>query len=382
MVTFDHHETTRLVCTEAKSINARHTLFQSPIEKLLKYPTVNVTTELERVPNTAIHPDRSEVIKQMESFVAEKLEILERVRDLWQPSDLLPDLAEENWRERVQELRAAAKGLPDELLVVLVGDTVTEEALPSYMAVLNRQHGLLDTTGDAKNPWALWSRWWTAEENRHGDVLNKYLYLSGRVNMREMEISTQRLLRNGMNLMEGRDPYKMFVYTSFQERATKISHTNCGKLAEAAGDSVLRKICALIAADEGRHESGYKLFVKKIFELDPAEALLAFRDMMKLKIRMPARLMDGEGEPALFDPYFFTAQRIGVYTACDYAKILEHLVEYWDIAGIRGMTGEAAAAQEYLCKLSPRYMKIADRYQAQIKVRPKVKFSWIFDRVA
>jgi acyl-[acyl-carrier-protein] desaturase len=24
---------------------------------------------------------------------------------------------------------------------------------------------------------------WTSEENRHGDLLNKYLYLSGRVNM-------------------------------------------------------------------------------------------------------------------------------------------------------------------------------------------------------
>jgi acyl-[acyl-carrier-protein] desaturase len=25
------------------------------------------------------------------------------------------------------------------------------------------------------------------EENRHGDLLNKYLYLSGRVNMRELK---------------------------------------------------------------------------------------------------------------------------------------------------------------------------------------------------
>jgi acyl-[acyl-carrier-protein] desaturase len=33
--------------------------------------------------------------------------------------------------------------------------------------------------------WAQWVRQWTSEENRHGDLLNKYLYLSGRVNMRE-----------------------------------------------------------------------------------------------------------------------------------------------------------------------------------------------------
>lgn len=29
-----------------------------------------------------------------------------------------------------------------------------------------------------------WTRQWTSEENRHGDLMNKYIYLSGRVNMR------------------------------------------------------------------------------------------------------------------------------------------------------------------------------------------------------
>ena len=29
-----------------------------------------------------------------------------------------------------------------------------------------------------------WTRQWTAEENRHGDLMNKYCYLSGRVNMK------------------------------------------------------------------------------------------------------------------------------------------------------------------------------------------------------
>lgn len=326
--------------------------------------------------------DRTRVMGELEGLVAEKLDILRPARELWQPSDLLPDLAAEGWQERVAEIRAAAKDLSDELLVVLVGDTVTEEALPSYMAALNRQEGLLDDTGDSENPWARWSRWWTAEENRHGDVLNKFLYLSGRVKMREMEFSIHNLLRNGMNMMEARDPYKTFVYTSFQERATKISHTNCGRLAEGAGNPVLRKICASIAADEGRHESGYKSFMKRIFELDPAGALLAFSEMMKLKIRMPARLMDGEGEPSLFEAFSATAQRIGVYTALDYANILAHLVEYWGVADIQGMTGEAAAAQDELCGMAPRYMKLAERYQAHNKARPGMKISWIFDRVA
>jgi len=38
---------------------------------------------------------------------------------------------------------------------------------------------LQDETGASDDPWSKWTRQWTAEENRHGIVLNKYLYLSG-----------------------------------------------------------------------------------------------------------------------------------------------------------------------------------------------------------
>jgi acyl-[acyl-carrier-protein] desaturase len=37
----------------------------------------------------------------------------------------------------VLELRRGAQQLPNDYLVVLVGDMVTEEALPSYMNMLN-----------------------------------------------------------------------------------------------------------------------------------------------------------------------------------------------------------------------------------------------------
>lgn len=57
---------------------------------------------------------------------------------------------------------------------------ITEEALPSYHSMLNRLDEAGDRTGFDQGPWARWNRAWTAEENRHGDLLNKYLYLSGR----------------------------------------------------------------------------------------------------------------------------------------------------------------------------------------------------------
>lgn len=109
-------------------------------------------------------------------------------------------------------------------LVVLVGDTITEEALPTYMAMLNTLDGVRDETGAQQTAWGRWTRAWTAEENRHGDALNKYLYLTGRVNMKAMEVTVQKLIGTGMDPKTENNPYLGFIYTSFQERATWVSH--------------------------------------------------------------------------------------------------------------------------------------------------------------
>ena len=123
---------------------------------------------------------------------------------------------------------------------------------------------LQDTTGEDDHPFAVWTRGWTAEENRHGDILNRYLYLCGRVDMRAVETTIQRLIANGLSPGLENNPYLCFVYTSFQERATKISHGNTARLAKDHGDERLARICGLVAADEGRHEEAYKRIVDQI----------------------------------------------------------------------------------------------------------------------
>ena len=61
---------------------------------------------------------------------------------------------------------------------------VTEEALPNYAVSL--EHIARNLSGTDAAPWARWLRGWTAEENRHGDLLNAYLRLTGRVDMRRL----------------------------------------------------------------------------------------------------------------------------------------------------------------------------------------------------
>jgi acyl-[acyl-carrier-protein] desaturase len=274
-------------------------------------------------------------------------------------------------------LRESARALPDELLVVLVGDMVTEDALPSYHSWLNGLQGITDRTGTSDHPWAQWIRGWTAEEKRHGDLLSKYLYLSGRVDMRAVETTIQYLIRNGFNPETENDPYLGFVYTSFQESATKISHRNVSILVAKAGEASLRNICGVIAGDEARHETAYKLFMGKIFEMDPSGAVIAFAKMMRRKIVMPAKRMEDGQSRNLFDRFSMVAQKLGVYTSQDYASIIEDLVRTWNVPRLSGLTAEAAKAQDYVCGLAQRVQRIAERI-----VFPKTAgtFSWIYNR--
>ncbi len=314
----------------------------------------------------------AETIAGLEALAAEAVnEFLVDPKTCWQPTDFLPDMAQPDAMEQVALLRKRSDAIPDEVISSLVGNMITEEALPNYQSFFNLLKGVNEEGNMASaNGWVRWSRAWTSEENRHGDLLNKYLYLSGRADMKEVEITIQNLIANGFDAKSGQDPYQALIYTSFQERATKIAHVNTGKLADKAGDDVLSRICKTIAGDEARHEKAYKSFMSKIFELDPDGALLAFEKMMKNKITMPALLMDDAKEDSLFTRFSVITEKMGIYTTFDYANIITHLTERWKIAGITGLKDYAAKAQEYLCTLADRYRKIAERLTVPQTVVP------------
>ncbi len=181
-----------------------------------------------------VNREHLSILHSLSAQVAENLNFLAPIDKAWQPSDYLPDFSREDFIDQLKAFREPSVNHSDEILVVLVGDMVTEEALPSYSVSLNEIAG--DPHGDSSEPWSKWLRGWTAEENRHGDLLNAYLRLTGRVDMHSVELTVHYLIANGFNPQTFPDPYNGLIYTSFQERATKISHANVGKLAAAAGD--------------------------------------------------------------------------------------------------------------------------------------------------
>lgn len=311
-------------------------------------------------------------------FVGEKIdgsvdEFLKPIETNWQPSDFLPDTTKESFLDEVKLLRESTRELSYDYVAVLVGDTITEEALPTYESWLMDMEGV-----EQENPtgWSRWIRGWTAEENRHGDLLNKFLYLSGRVNMRAMEVSTQYLIADGFDIGTGKDPYRNFIYTSFQELATNVSHRRTATLAKQAGCNQLSKICGVIASDEMRHAKAYKDFVSQIFAVDPSEMMLAFEDMMRKKIVMPAHFLRETGVKIgqTFSHFSDAAQRLGVYTTYDYIDIAESLLVDWNIDTIPDLNDAGQRARDYLMALPARLRRIAERTKVPMLEYP---FSWI-----
>ncbi|GAB4844699.1 Stearoyl-[acyl-carrier-protein] 9-desaturase 6, chloroplastic [Ancistrocladus abbreviatus] len=253
-------------------------------------PSIAAVASAPAIKPPSMPPAKDEIIKSLERWATQHvLPLLKPVEKCRQPQDFLPDPSQPSdaFTEEVRALRERTAELPDEYFVALIGDMITEDALPTNQSMLNTLDAVRDESG------ATWTRCWTAEENRRGDLLRTYF---------------------------------LIVYTSFQERATTISHGNTTRLAKQGNDTTLARICGTIATDENRHETAYSRIVEKLLELDPTGAMLAIEDMMRKKITMPAHLMYDGRDPLRFDHYSTVAQRLGVYTAEDYADILEFLV--------------------------------------------------------
>lgn len=320
------------------------------------------------------HSIKEEVLIELDRTLITDINVfLKPIETSWQPADLLPAASDPSFTQELHTLQQQASELSEDLLVVLVGDTITEEALPSYESWL---YNMKPAPLDRNSGWHQWIRGWTAEENRHGDILNRYLYLSGRINMRQLEISTQYLLADGFDVGTAHDPYKTFIYTSFQELATNISHRRVATLAKKAGNVQLAKICGFIAADEARHASAYQTFASRIFEWDTDVMLCAFEVMMRKNILMPAHFLREAGQDAgtAFTHFADAAQRIGVYTTIDYIEILEGLIEEWRISQWQPKTDAAKKAQHFLISLPARLMRMEKRMRPAPATH---SFSWI-----
>jgi len=320
-----------------------------------------------------------EVIRGMEPFVKERLSYLIEDRERkWWPSDFFSFMEKDDWKSELEELREEAQGLADEDLVVLVGNQITEEALPNYSRRLANLFP--DPTGVSQNPWNMWDRGWTAEECMHLFVIRGYTLLSGRVSMKAGDRSAFSLTKRGMEGEQG--IFRGMAYPAFQEPATSLSHMNMAKIARRKGVNKLYDICSNVAKDETRHAKFYSDIVTELMVRQPERMMIVYGELMKDKVIMPALNMIDETytePPTLFEHFAGVANKIGVYTTFDYANIVEKLNKTFKVAKT-SVKGNAAKAQEYLCQLPGRLMNVAER--TKYRIAKPVAFDWIYGRTA
>lgn len=302
-------------------------------------------------PNAEIE-SKMEVLDDMEGLVAELMAVHEAKRVLWFPTELLAPPPDVDPLQHVAALRERARGISAPARVALALNLLTEEGLPHF-------HRILSVYLGDDSHWGMWNNLWTAEEDRHGAVLHDYAHDTKIFDPVVIEKMQFDYIRAGFAPAWDRDPYRVFVYTSLQERATQVSHANTGKLA-AQYEPTIGYVLANVAKEEARHYTFYRTVFKAVLERDPNQGLDAAAKLM------PAIDMPGVNMPH-FRELADVIRRAGIYGPRDYLAIVEELIRYWAIDKMDGLNELGKKAQEKVLGIPARLTRIADVIESKSK---------------
>ncbi|MCU0616748.1 MAG: acyl-ACP desaturase [Gemmatimonadaceae bacterium] len=295
-----------------------------------------------------------EVLADLEPVLDELMVQHEAKRVLWFPSELLappPDTDPDQW---VKDLRKRAEGIDTPMRVALALNLLTEEGLPHF-------HRLLAVYLGNESIWTKWTNLWTAEEDRHGAILHDYMHDAKLLDNPVLERMQFEYLKAGFQPAWDKDPYRVFVYTSLQERATQVSHANTGKLA-SVNEPLIGEVLANVAKEEARHYVFYRTIFAEVLKRDPDNALYS------ASLLMPSIDMPGLNMPHFRD-MADVIRRAGIYGPRDYLKIVEELIKFWKIETLTGLKELGQKAQEKILSIPERLTRVADMMETRSRAK-------------
>jgi len=305
-----------------------------------------------------------EVLEDLEETVRELMDVHERKRELWFPVDLLGPGPDQCPDTHLANLRDRAAGIPDHARAALALNLLTEEGLPHF-------HRLLAVYLGDDSFWRSWNNLWTAEEDRHGQVLHDYARDTRLLQQRKLEEMQFEYLRAGFHPEWDRDPYRVFAYTTVQERATQFSHAETGKIV-AEYEPQLASVLSQVAKEEARHYTFYRTVFGEILKRDPDQALHSASFILPA-IDMPGVTMPGFKELA------DVIRRAGIYGPRDYLRIVQEQIRYWRIESIDGLNELGRMAQEKILGIPARLKRIAEYMETRSKSKT-FSFEVVFNR--
>ena len=157
-------------------------------------------------------------------------------------------------------------------------------------------------------------------------------------NQRRLEEMQFSYLRSGFHPEWDKDPYRVFAYTTLQERATQQSHAETGRII-GEYEPLIAEMLSNVAMEEARHFSFYRSIFEEILKRDPDQALVSAAHIMP-SIEMPGHTMPG------FRDIADVIRRSGIYGPRDYLRIVEEQIRYWRIETLNGLNELGRRAQE------------------------------------
>lgn len=253
---------------------------------------------------------------------------------LWMPTELFPS-------EPLKE------SIPPDITAMLVLNLLTEDGLPYFTSLLTEHLGESSALRD-------WTRRWTAEEDRHGTAIKRYLHA---VLKKEQVVAIEQLqfayLRAGFNPDWSRDPLKLLAYVVLQEYATQVSHHRIAERARHHA-TVLPSLLWQIGAEERQHHLVYLDFFKLALQHEPNACLEALLFVIK------SFAMPGE-EISEFSEFSRLQARADVFGPRQFAKIVSSVTETLSLATLTGLSPSGAAARDGIMKLIHVLNRVARR---------------------
>jgi acyl-[acyl-carrier-protein] desaturase len=305
-----------------------------------------------------------EVLADLEQVVHSLMDVHEAKRVLWFPSELLAPPPDTDPDHHIKALRERAQGIGWPARVALALNLLTEEGLPHF-------HRLLAAYLGSDSFWTRWTNLWTAEEDRHGAVLHDYSRDSRILDNPVLERMQFEYLRAGFEPTWDKDPYRVFVYTTLQERATQVSNANTGKLAGET-EPTISEVLANVAKEEARHYTFYRTIFKEVLTRDPNRALASAAEVM------PSIDMPGVNMPH-FKEMADVIRRAGIYGPRDYLKIVEEQIRFWAIETLDGLDEMGRRAQEKILGIPKRLERVADALETRSRAK-SFSFAVVYGR--
>jgi acyl-[acyl-carrier-protein] desaturase len=234
------------------------------------------------------------------------------------PSNL--SLPTEQWREEGSRLSVEARS-------GLIINGLTEDNLPHYTSMLSLVLGQYDGARQ-------WVNRWTAEESRHVDAFKILAEQMHWGNMDYLEKARLAQIEKG-EIPRPPNVEELFIYTSIQEVATRVSHS---REATHLPRGTLRKLIGKVASEEDDHFRVYFDAAEAVRQAFPDRFLIAFGNQLTI-FEMPGTGIEN------FKKHAKVISAAGIYDVVDMYNISNQLYRKWDVGSIVPQSEESYEAK-------------------------------------